>query len=277
MILYPNAKINLGLNIVGKRTDGYHDLETVFVPVRALHDRLELSISEESVPYCFEQEGIAVDCANEDNLVVRAYLRMCELFPQVKNVHIRFCKQIPFGAGLGGGSSDAAHVVKGVNALFGLGLTASEMEQIVSPLGADCAFFVQNKPLFAEGIGDIFSAVPDTLVEQLEGKWLLLVKPECAVSTRAAYKGVVVRHPDVPLRKALQLPIEQWQTYVINDFEQSVFPQFPAIASAKEQLLAAGAVYAAMSGSGATVFGIFRERPEWKPEETFYHLEQMKF
>ena len=262
MIVYPNAKINLGLNIISKRPDGYHNLQTVFLPVPALHDELEITLSEDNAPYSFTQEGIAVDCPAEDNLIIRAYLRMRERYPSVGNVHIRFRKIIPFGAGLGGGSADAAFTVKNINELFNLNLSAEEMEELVAPLGADCAFFIQNRPRFAEGIGDIFSEAPEGLVKQLRDKWILLVKPDCAVSTRVAYSGIHPHAPAVPLREALKCPANTWQQTVINDFEDSVFPHFPEIASVKQQLLEAKPLYTAMSGSGATVFAIFDHKPD---------------
>lgn len=262
MTVYPNAKINLGLNIISKRPDGYHNLETVFLPVPALHDELEINLSDASEPYSFVQEGIAVDCADEDNLIIRAYLRVREHCPQVGNVRIRFRKNIPFGAGLGGGSADAAFTVRALNELFALGLNHEEMEKLVAPLGADCAFFIQNRPRFAEGIGDLFSEVPEGLIDTLQGRWLLLVKPDCAVSTRAAYSGIRPAQPETPLQQALTKPISTWQNYVRNDFEDSVFPQFPEIAQWKQRLLELGAIYAAMSGSGATVFGIFEQKPD---------------
>lgn len=262
MIVYPNAKINLGLNIVAKRPDGYHDLETVFLPVPALHDELEITRSDAPEPYSFVQEGIAVDCPDSDNLIIRAYLRVRERYPQVGNIRIRFRKCIPFGAGLGGGSADAAFTVRALNDLFALNLTDEEMERLVAPLGADCAFFIQNRPRFAEGIGDIFSEVPEGLIDALQGRWLLLVKPDCAVSTRAAYSGIRPARPATPLRLALTRPLSTWQHAVLNDFEDSVFPQFPEIAAWKQRLLDLGADYAAMSGSGATVFGLFRQKPD---------------
>ena len=231
MTLYPNAKINLGLNIVSKRPDGYHNLETVFLPVPELHDELEITPSDAPEPYSFLQEGIAVDCPDEDNLIIRAYLRVREHCPQVGHVRIRFRKCIPFGAGLGGGSADAAFTVRALNELFSLGLTPEQMEHLVTPLGADCAFFIQNRPRFAEGIGEIFSEVPQSLIDQLQGHWLLLVKPDCAVSTRAAYRGILPKRPAVALREALSQPISNWQQTVLNDFEESVFPQFPEIAA----------------------------------------------
>ena len=262
MTVYPNAKINLGLNIISKRPDGYHNLETVFLPVPALHDELEINPSDASDPYSFVQEGIAVDCPDKDNLIIRAYLRVREHCPKTGNIRIRFCKNIPFGAGLGGGSADAAFTVRALNELFALGLSHEEMERLVAPLGADCAFFIQNRPRFAEGIGDLFSEVPEGLIDTLQGRWLLLVKPDCAVSTRAAYSGIRPSRPETPLREALTRPIRTWQNCVCNDFEDSVFPQFPEIAKWKQQLLALGATYAAMSGSGATVFGIFEQKPD---------------
>ena len=277
MIVYPNAKINLGLNIISKRTDGYHNLETVFLPVHALHDELEITPSSDERPYTFTQEGIAVDCPAEDNLIIRTYMRMREYFSSVGNIHIRFRKNIPFGAGLGGGSADAGVTVVAINQLFGLNLTNEEMEHLVAPLGADCAFFIQNRPRFAEGKGEIFSEVPEGLTDQLRGKWILLVKPDCAVSTRAAYQGIHPHYQPIPLREALSRPINTWQQTVINDFEESVFPQFPEIARIKQQLLEAKPLYAAMSGSGATVFAIFDYKPDATPfaeQKLFYSINQ---
>ncbi|MBO4621200.1 MAG: 4-(cytidine 5'-diphospho)-2-C-methyl-D-erythritol kinase [Paludibacteraceae bacterium] len=271
MTVYPNAKINLGLSIVGKRPDGYHNLETVFLPVPGLHDVLEIEEAQgaEGLPYSFEQAGLAVDCAAEDNLIVRAYLRVREAFPRVGDVRIRFRKQIPFGAGLGGGSADAAFTVKALNELFRLGMSAREMEELVSPLGADCAFFIQNRPRYAEGIGDVFYEVPEAFVKQLKDKWLLLVKPNCAVSTKVAYQGICPKKTEVPLTERLSAPLDTWQESVVNDFEESVFPQFPKIAAVKARLLDMGALYAAMSGSGATVYGIFNKRIDYNEKDCF--------
>ena len=170
MIVFPNAKINLGLNVVSKRADGYHDLQTIFLPVKGLHDELEVTRSAEVDPYTFCQEGIAVDCAPENNLIIRAYERMRAAYTQVGNVHIRFCKQIPFGAGLGGGSADAAFMVRALNELFELKMTNEQKEEMVAPLGADCAFFVQNRPRMAEGIGTVFSEVPEVFLPD-SGPW----------------------------------------------------------------------------------------------------------
>lgn len=263
MLLYPNCKINLGLTIVNKREDNYHNLETVFLPVHGLHDELDITPSDEG--FFFEQQGLVVDCPPEKNLIVRTYLRMREMFPgKIGDVHIRFVKHIPFGAGLGGGSSDAAFTAKALNELFALWLTAEELRDVVRPLGADCAFFIDNRACFATGIGDQFSPVPAALPLQLLGKWLVLIKPACNVSTATAYRDIMLRKQSLttlPLAEAICLPMERWQTTIFNDFESTVFPAYPEIAEAKLLLLRKGASYAAMSGSGATVFGLFEEKP----------------
>lgn len=259
MKLFPNAKINLGLAVMRKRADGYHDLETIFLPVPGLHDELTVEALEANdAPaegYLFEQDGIAVDCPPEQNLIIRTYLTMRERYPQVGPVSILFRKNIPFGAGLGGGSADAAFMAKAVNELFRLGLTDEQLEAEVSPLGADCAFFIKNRPQYAEGIGNIFSPVPEAVLKQLEGRWLVMLKPECAVSTGQAYRGIRRREEEgrEGIRGVSDLSL------LTNDFELTVFPLFPEIAALKEALLARGAIYAAMSGSGATVFGLFGE------------------
>ena len=274
--VFPNAKINLGLNIVCKRPDGYHDLETVFLPVKGLCDELwigrtdgSMELRKDGLPYSFEQEGLTVDCSAGDNLIIKSYVRVRERYAGVDNTCIRFKKNIPFGAGLGGGSADAAFTVTALNALYELGMSPEEMEKLVAPLGADCAFFVQNRARFAEGVGDVFSEAPKGLEEQLRGKWLLLVKPNCAVSTKMAYQGIVPKRPAISLKEALSGPIDTWQETVKNDFEESVFPQFPEIAAVKSRLLEMGALYASMSGSGATVFGIYDKQIEYNEKDFF--------
>lgn len=253
MFLYPNCKINLGLRVVRKRPDGYHDLETVFYPVYDLHDDLEITPSDE---FLFEQEGIAVDCDMDDNLIVKCYRMMQSHYPQVGNVHIRFRKNIPFGAGLGGGSSDAAHTALALNELFNLGLTKSRLAALIRPLGADCPFFIYNTPCYAEGIGDELSPIPLSL----NGLRLILIKPDIAVSTREAYSGIIL-HPEATgnIFHALQqhTPIINLFPLLHNDFEQTVFPLHSDLAKIKEQLLSADALYASMSGSGSTIFALF--------------------
>ena len=253
MILFPNCKINIGLRVVRKREDGYHDLETIFYPVYGLHDELEV---ERSTNFEFCQEGLAVDCSAEDNLLIKCYQRMRAKYPQVGNVRIRFKKNIPVGAGLGGGSSDAAHMAIALNEIFELRLTQQQLAEEVRPLGADCPFFIYNTPCYAEGIGD--KLTPISL--DLSGLRLMMIKPNCGVSTKEAYAGIV-RHPEVEgqIKNALHegLSFDIMRPLLINDFEQTVFPIHPEIAEIKQRLLDAGAVYAAMSGSGSTVFGLF--------------------
>lgn len=259
MKLFPNCKINIGLRIVRKREDGYHDLETIFYPVYGLHDELEVLPSLDGLS--FIQEGLAVDCPAEDNLILKCYHRMRANHPQIADVHIRFKKNIPFGAGLGGGSSDAAHMAIALNEIFSLGLTREQLVEEVRPLGADCPFFIYNSPCYAEGIGDKLS--PISL--DLSGLRLVMIKPNCGVSTKEAYAGII-RHPEVEgqIKTAFS---EGWsfdamRPLLINDFEQTVFPLHPEIAEIKQRLLHAGALYAAMSGSGSTVFGLFNNDSE---------------
>lgn len=272
MIYYPNCKINLGLRVIDRREDGYHTIETVFVPVYALHDELEVTPAD---AFSFVQQGLVVDCPAEENLIVRCYRQMAARYPQIRPVAVRFRKNIPFGAGLGGGSSDAAHMAIALNDLFGLGLSREQLAAEVRSLGADCPFFIYNTACFAEGIGDILTPVS----LDLSRFRILLVKPTESVSTREAYAGIVLHpeaagklmacltHPDIPA-------LLQKETPVINDFEQTVFPLHPAIAKIKQRMLDAGAVYASMSGSGSTVFGLFENNPESSSYSRLGMLEQ---
>lgn len=249
----PNCKINIGLRVVRKREDGYHDLETIFYPVYGLHDELEVEIADE---FAFLQDGIEVDCLPTDNLIYKVYQRMQEHFPQIGNVRIRFKKNIPFGAGLGGGSSDAAHMAIALNELFQLGLTQKQLAEEVRPLGADCPFFIYNTPCYAEGIGD--KLTPISL--DLSGMRLVMIKPDCGVSTKEAYAGIKPKG-NSELFKVVQNGSELFKV-ATNDFEDTVFVAHPEIAEIKQRLLDAGAVYAAMSGSGSTVFGLFEHDAE---------------
>ena len=253
MKLHPNCKINIGLRVVRKREDGYHDLETIFYPVYGLHDELEVEIADE---FAFLQDGIEVDCLPTDNLIYKVYQRMQEHFPQIGNVRIRFKKNIPFGAGLGGGSSDAAHMAIALNELFQLGLTQKQLAEEVRPLGADCPFFIYNTPCYAEGIGD--KLTPISL--NLSGMRLVMIKPDCGVSTKEAYAGIKPKGSS-ELFKVVQNGSELFKE-ATNDFEDTVFVAHPEIAEIKQRLLDAGAVYAAMSGSGSTVFGLFEHDAE---------------
>ncbi len=259
MKLYPNCKINIGLRVVRKREDGYHDLETIFYPVYGLHDELEVQPSDE---FAFIQEGITVDCLPTDNLIYKVYARMRDRYPQIGNVTISFKKNIPFGAGLGGGSSDAAHMAMALNEIFALGLTKEQLAQELSPLGADCPFFIYNTPCYAEGIGDKLTPID----LDLSGLRLIMIKPECGVSTKEAYGGIVPKgtcehfapfiNPLEPLEPFKHLPL------LTNDFEETVCKVYPELADIKKRLQDAGALYAAMSGSGSTIFGLFKSNAE---------------
>ena len=253
MLTFPNGKINLGLNITEKRPDGYHNLETVFYPI-PIEDALEINLLHEgSRKYCLHQAGIEIAGEAENNLVVKAYKLLDELF-DLPPVDIHLFKHIPSGAGLGGGSADAAFMLKLLNEKFTLALSIESMEDYASRLGADCAFFIRNAPTYAEGIGNVFSPVSLSL----KGYQLWLVKPDIFVSTRDAFSQIKPHRPERPLKETIQLPVEEWRNCMVNDFEESVFPQFPAIREIKEEMYRQGAVYASMSGSGSSVSGIFK-------------------
>lgn len=257
MITFPNAKINLGLNIVEKRPDGYHNLETVFYPV-PIEDALEVNVlNEGNAKFRLNQAGLQIEGEAGNNLVVKAYKLLDEKF-NLPPVDIHLFKHIPSGAGLGGGSSDAAYMLKLLNEKFSLQLTQEALEEYAASLGADCAFFIRNTPTYAEGIGNIFSPISLSL----EGYKIIVVKPDIFVSTRDAFAQIKPHRPEVPLKEIVKQPIEEWKELMLNDFEESVFPQFPAIREIKEELYGEGAVYAAMSGSGSSVFGLFEPETE---------------
>ena len=253
MTTYPNCKINLGLHVVGKRPDGYHDLETIFLPVMDLTDTL---IIEPGDSLQMTQEGIVLDNAPEDNLCIRAWRLLHDEF-NIPPVNIRLKKNIPFGAGLGGGSSDAAFTLKMLNQIFSLKLTDCNLERRAAQLGADCAFFIRNKTAYASGIGDVL----DSIELDMSSYRILIEIPEGEhVSTKEAYSGLKrdlfgTQRPD--LREVVRRPIEEWRNLIVNDFETSVFPTHPAIATLKKDMYRRGALYASMTGSGAAVFGIF--------------------
>lgn len=265
MIVYPNAKINIGLNVVEKRPDGYHNLETVFYPIN-LQDALDIQEMEGDVTPCgyrLKVMGTVLDGSPDDNLVVRAFKLLKEDldFPPVS---ITLYKHIPTGAGLGGGSADAAFTVKALNERFGLNLTDEQMEAYCARLGADCAFFIKNKPVFATGIGNVFHPIE----MNLQHKQLVLVKPDIFVSTKDAYAHVKIQHPTRQLPELLAQPLETWKDTIMNDFEGSVFAKYPEIAAIKDKMYDLGAIYASMSGSGSSVFGIF-DAPVANIDEVF--------
>lgn len=262
MITFPCAKINLGLNIVSKRPDGYHNLETVFYPI-PLTDALEIKYMDEKFPSespCdLKITGNDVDCNEEDNLVIKAYQLLAADF-QLPRVHAHLVKRIPTQAGLGGGSSDAAYMIRLLDERFRLNIGIPEMERYAAKLGADCAFFISADPSYAEGIGDVLMPA-DVPGAGLGGYYLAVVKPSVAVSTRDAYAAIVPKTPTKCCRDIVRQPIETWKDELVNDFEAPIFAMHPELAAIKQSLYDAGAVYAAMSGSGSALFGIFREQP----------------
>lgn len=259
MITFPNAKINLGLNIVEKRTDGYHNLETIFYPVH-IEDALEIGVlNEPDAEFRLQVSGISVEGKPEDNLVVKAY-RMLKQDFNLPPIEIYLYKRIPSGAGLGGGSADAAFMLKLLNDKFGLDISVDKLEEYAARLGADCAFFIKNTPTFAEGIGNIFEKVELNLNQY----HIAIVKPDIFVSTRDAFSLIKPSRPQVSLKEIIKNPVETWKDNMVNDFETSVFAKYPAIGDIKQKLYDLGAVYASMSGSGSSVYGIFKEKADLK-------------
>ena len=249
MILFPNAKINLGLHIKNKRADGYHELETIFYSINFC-DVLEILPSDQLT---FTSSGI--DIPGKGNLCIDAYHLLRDDF-NIPAVHIHLHKIIPIGAGLGGGSSDAAFTLKGLNELFDLQLSREQLRTYAVKIGADCPFFIENKPMLATGVGEILESIE----LDLSAYHIAIVKPNIHVSTKKAYSLVTPNEPLYSLRDLIKTPVKQWQLQ--NDFEQSVFAKYPAIKDLKNSLYEQGAVYAAMSGSGSSVFGLFENRPK---------------
>ncbi|WP_419800981.1 4-(cytidine 5'-diphospho)-2-C-methyl-D-erythritol kinase [Mucilaginibacter sp.] len=267
MIVFPNAKINIGLNVVSKRADGYHNLETAFCPIK-INDALEVVLGEATQ---FTSSGIFIPGNPENNLCLKAYeliKRDLDLPPMKIHLH----KNIPIGAGLGGGSADCGFFIRLINDLCNLNLSAENMKDYARQLGADCAFFIDNKPVFAFDKGDQF----EELELDLSAYYLVLVMPPVYVSTAEAYASVQPKPAAFDLKSVLKSPVEEWKTKVKNDFEVSIFRHHPQILWVKEALYQNGALYAAMSGSGASVFGIFNQKPDLQELEqanrVFYNV-----
>ncbi len=265
MIKFINAKLNLGLNIVRKRPDGYHDLATVFYPVgkyngtpdnpQSFCDVLEITPSEDTE---FVFTGRRVDCPLEKNLVYKAWKVFKEEYPSLGQYRIHLDKHLPDGAGLGGGSADASGVLLMLNDLSGKPFGMDKMLTLALKLGADCPFFIYNSPCYAEGVGERLEPID----LDLSGWWCLLVKPHVSISTKEAFAGVVPAESDISLKASINAEVQDWQGVVKNDFEDSLFPNHRILEEIKQSLVACGASYASMSGSGSTVFGLFRERKD---------------
>ncbi len=248
MIAFANAKINIGLQVLSRRDDGYHQLETVFYPLK-IYDVLEMV---EARDIRFNPSGMAIPDDGKDNLCLRAYRLLKEDY-DLPPVHIYLHKTIPIGAGLGGGSADAAFLLTLMNDLFGLGLRDPQLVGYARRLGADCAFFIRNTPVLATGIGDIF----EDIEVDLSGYHLVLVKPPVHVSTAEAYRAVTPDPAGRQLKSAITHPVPAWRDAIVNDFEPGVFAIHPEIAAVKESLYENGALFASMSGSGSSVYGLF--------------------
>ncbi|MDP4266571.1 MAG: 4-(cytidine 5'-diphospho)-2-C-methyl-D-erythritol kinase [Bacteroidota bacterium] len=257
MLVYPNCKINFGLYITDKRSDGFHNLQTVFYPVN-LCDTLEVNeIPDSGDKVKFTQTGIALDCDNKSNICIKAYDLLNSDF-NLPPVTIRLHKNIPSGAGLGGGSSDAAYTLKCLNLIFNLGLTDENLENYAKKLGSDCAFFIRNKPVYATGRGDQFINIELSSLKDLH---IVIIKPKVHISTIEAYKNIKPSIPTVSLREQIKKPVEVWKSTIGNDFENYVFTKHPEVENIKKFLYSKGAIFASMSGSGSAVFGIFKKLP----------------
>lgn len=257
MIIHPIAKINLGLNVVERRPDSYHNLETVFYPV-GITDALEVSVMDSTFPSPFDCDlkitPAPLPSDEQQNLVVRAYRLLKQEFPQLPRLHAHLWKGIPSQAGMGGGSSDGAAMLLLLNHHFSLGLTTPQLISRAASLGADCPFFIVGQPAYAEGIGEQLQPV----ALDLSSYWLCIVRPDIPVSTREAFSLIRPHRPATNCRDIIQQPVDTWRDELVNDFEQSVFAIHPRLAAIKERLYSLGAVYAAMSGSGSSLFGLFR-------------------
>ena len=262
MLCFPNAKINLGLNIIEKRPDGFHNIETVFYPF-PLCDALEIAQSDSNETYEFSSSGIPIGIDPTQNIVIKAFDLIASKF-EIPSTAIHLHKNIPFGAGLGGGSADAAYMIKMLNDFYSLGLSIQQMEEFAIQIGSDCPVFIKNEAVFAEGKGEIFSSIQ----LDLSGYHIALIKPDIHISTPEAYSGVSPKKPEKSVKELIKLPLKDWKENIFNDFEDSIFPNHPELKKLKEELYESGAIYAAMSGSGSSMFGIFEREPEiqenWK-------------
>lgn len=261
MITFPCCKINLGLNIVSKRPDGFHDIETVFYPV-PLCDALEIKKMDEKFPSetaCdLKVTGNSVECDERDNLVVKAYELLAKDY-ELPRIHIHLYKNIPSQAGLGGGSADAAYMIRLLDERFRLNMGNAEMERYAAKLGADCAFFITSATAYATGKGEILEPA-DNETGNLNGYYITIVKPNIAVSTAEAYAGITPRKPEKSCRDIVRQPIDTWREELSNDFENVVFAKHPELLDIKQRLYDNGALYAQMSGSGSAIYGIFKTK-----------------
>ena len=255
MICFPNAKINIGLNIVEKRNDGFHNIESAFYPIN-LFDVLEV-VENTNRKNEFTNSGIKIPGKEEDNLCYKAYQLISKDY-QLPAIKTHLHKTIPIGAGLGGGSSDAAFFVKLLNDKFEIGLSWGEMHHYAKQLGSDCSFFITNKPAFVEGRGDKQEGID----LNLQGYNIALICPDIHINTAEAYSGVTPKKPEKSIENLIQLPINEWKNNIYNDFENSIFPKYPQLKTIKDKLYSIGAIYSSMSGSGSSIYGVFKNKIE---------------
>ena len=261
MITFPVAKINLGLNVVEKRADGYHNLQTVFYPVPIM-DALEIVPMSDGFPSDVDCDlkvtNITIEGDEQRNLVVRAYHLLKADYPELPRVHAHLWKGIPTQAGMGGGSSDCGYMIRLLNETFDMGLSSEQMQQYAARLGADCAFFIESRACYAEGIGERLQPID----LDLSGWHIGVVRPDIPVPTKEAFSRIHPHYPALNCRDVVKQPVETWRDRLTNDFEESVFALHPEIGAVKEQLYKMGATYAAMSGSGSALFGLFKDEPD---------------
>lgn len=267
MILKAYPKINLGLDILRRRPDGYHDIDTLMLPVECVHDILTIEAAPDK-GCSLSTGGLAIDCAADRNLVVKAWFLLKERYG-IGGVSMTLEKHIPFGAGLGGGSADAAAALKGIAEIYDLGLSNEELTQLAAKLGSDVPFFIHPEPMFCRGRGEILT--PADI--DLSGVWCVVSKPSFGISTAEAYAGVKPHIPELSLEERLRLPRSSWQELIVNDFEPSLFANHTALPNIKREMQRCGAFYASLSGSGSAMYGLFDHEPTYSPifagEQTF--------
>lgn len=259
MIIKAYPKINIGLDILRRREDGYHDIDTLMVPFAGVHDTLEVERNE-SGGCNLKIDGLDINCSVDRNLVMKVWMLMRERFP-IGGVNMRLEKRIPFGAGLGGGSADAVAAMRGIAEVYGLDISTEEMVEMAARIGSDVPFFVHSKPMFCRGRGEILSPAD----VDLSGLWCVVSKPKFGISTPEAYSGVTPHTPTTPLEERLRIPREQWQESIVNDFEPSLFSRYTALPNIKREMQLKGAIYASMSGSGSAMYGLFDHEPTYSP------------
>jgi 4-diphosphocytidyl-2-C-methyl-D-erythritol kinase len=256
MVVFPFCKINLGLHINAKRNDGFHDIETVFYPVYSYSDVLEI-VKTDKTKYGFQQKGIPVNLNTDVNLIEKAYLLLQEKY-NLATVDMFLYKNIPVGAGLGGSSSDAAFTLKLLDNIFNLHLNNELIREYAAQLGSDCPFFIDATPAMGTGRGE---KIVSCSIPQLSKKYLVIVTPNIFISTAEAYKSSLTNKRNISLSNIISQPLPVWKDILVNDFEKTIFPAYPELKQVKEILYSQGAIYASLSGSGSSLYGIFKEKP----------------